>query len=206
MMQNALAESIVVIGRTGEEACKHAIILMAQSARVIAKQSRARRPIRRDATGIKKLKGAPYVEVWKQESSTPKKVFKFQFDMAASGKSRLEGTWEKAQIIKNKGLAKRSWMWGLAALGGKGESRAIPGASRIFSVTGETICGYIKQNKLAYIEKAMPAGWEQIVEMRAANRIMAQAARTLERRWQSALNRNERTQMRSLASLFLKVA
>lgn len=202
MMQNALAESIVIMGRTGDEACKHAIILMAQSARAIAKQSRARRPILKDQS----LHGAQYVETYKQRQSKPSRVYKFKFGVHANANSRLEGTWQQAQIIKNKGLAKRSWMWGLAALGGKGESRAIPGTSRLFSVTGETVCGYIKQNKLAYIEKAMPAGWEQIVELRAANKIMAQAARTLERKWQVAMNRNERQQMRSISDFFLKVA
>ena len=47
-LRDALAVSMDICGRTGEEACKHAIILMAESARALARQAPKNRKVQHD--------------------------------------------------------------------------------------------------------------------------------------------------------------
>jgi hypothetical protein len=96
---------------------------------------------------------------------------------------------EKLAKIGNVGLAKRSWMWGL-----KHTSRPpIPGVTELFTIYGGSqsesgwmsgkdgiVNGYILENRLAYINEAMPAGWEQMVEQSAINRVMGMARKRME--------------------------
>jgi len=193
-LRDALAVSMDVIGRTGEEACKHALILMAQSARAITKQAPANRKTMRDEHG-------QYVENWRRGRGEPQKLYKWMFD--GTEQERIPGTWENARKIGNRGLAKRSWMWGLARLKPMHTGKAIPGTSRVYSITGENVNGYIKENRLDYVTKAMPAGWEGDVERRAGNKIMAQARQRLERQWQAAIRRRERRAAVAVRQLFL---
>jgi hypothetical protein len=45
------------------------------------------------------------------------------------------------------------------------------------------------QNKMSYITKIMPAGWELACEHNAGNRIMGEARNVLRRKWAQALSR-----------------
>jgi hypothetical protein len=165
-LKNALAVSMEIVGRTGEEACRHAIILMAQSARALAKTAKPKRKILRDdAAGGSgkgdKLKGARYMEVWHQGATEPAKLYEYRWKFGFGNKPKLTGSFEQGLNIKNRGLAKRSWMWGLGKLGASGVvGSPIPGTSVVRTITSEKVNGYIKENKLSYITKAMPAGWE----------------------------------------------
>ena len=178
-LRDALAVSMTICGRTGEEACKHAIILMAQSARALTKRAKEfRKELRNPA-----LNNAVYVENWVQGRNTPQKIYKFRFGTDANVRGRIDGTWEDARTIGNRGLAKRSWMWGLAKLKPMSTGKAIPGASRVYSINTEQVSGYIKENRLGYITKIMPAGWESEVQSRVGNKIMGQARNKLEQKW-----------------------
>jgi len=181
-LADALAVSMEISGRSGEQACKHALILMAQSARAIAKRAKKNRPIMRNNAG------SQYVETYKQGSRKPHRVYRFQYE-TQDPKWRLDGTWKNAREIsqKNRGLAKRSWMWGLAKLKRVKTGKAIPGASKVFALKGTEWKGYVKENRLDYIKHAMPAGWESEVEQRVGNKIMAQARNKLERKWRKAM-------------------
>ena len=183
-LKDALAVSMDVMGRTGEEACKHAIILMAQSARALTKQAKQRRKVQRDKHGR-------YVEIIGKTG-----IRKF-YEWAADN-------FENARTIRNRGLAKRSWMWGLDALGAKKVSKPIPGAGSVHTITSETVNGYIKENALSYIGETVPAGWESIVQMKAGNKIMAQARKKMERRWQSEVRRKQRRVEQSVSRFFVK--
>jgi len=110
------------------------------------------------------------------------------------------------RIGKKAGLAKRSWMWGLAKLGAKQGSRAIPGASRVYAITGEKVNGYIKENRIKYITKILPSGWAALVEHLATNKIFKQAAMAMERKWRSAMRRVERVNAMTIRSLFRSAA
>lgn len=71
---------------------------------------------------------------------------------------------------------------------------------------GEKVCGYVKTNRMSYVWKGMPPGWETTVEQKAGNKIMAQAAMKIERQWQAAINRRDKRAARALASFFIKAA
>ncbi|MEN6360045.1 MAG: hypothetical protein ABFD59_08315 [Smithella sp.] len=176
-LSNALRVSIDIFGRTAPEACKHAVILMAQSAKNMTPKAKKIRPELEDEQG-------KYVDIWTQKSREPIKIHKFRFSPNCPPESRLEGTWSKARRVKNAGLAARSWMWSL----GKGDvSKEIPGLSRAYAFQTKKVVGFVKQNALSYVKSIMPAGWEVAVAQKATSRIMAQAAAKLERLWASTL-------------------
>jgi len=204
-LNNALAVSMDICGRTGEQACRHAMILMAQSAgKLMRKTRRKTRQIEHDESG-------KYVTVYVQGRKDPHKVYEWMFK--ADRAERIPGQWANARKIGNIGLGARSWMWGLGKLGAKSRiSRAIPGGSRVFTITGETAQGYVKQNRLDYVTKALPAGWQGTVERMAGNKIMEQARRKLETKWRREMGMPGRTRgaaktpARDLSKYFLKGA
>lgn len=214
-LQDVLAVSMDVCGRTGVEACKHALILMAQSASKITPLSQKKRPVEHDS-----LLG-DFVRKWKNGKDT--RLFKFNFSLqeqAAYSASQmatwghihkrgiLDGTWEQAQNIANRGLAKRSWIWGLKRFG-KAYGKPIPGVARTLTIISEKACGFILQNSLKYLSKIMPAGWQSDVTERAGNKIMKQAAMKIERQWKSEMNRSHRGGAmvgKALAQYFLGAA
>lgn len=180
-LAESLAYSVEICGRTGEEACRHAMILMAQSAgKMTRRDRRTTRPVLRDGN-------LPYVEIYNQESPDPRKLYKWHAEQYIG-----PDAWTNARKIGNLGLAKRSWLWGLGRLGAGNVGAAIPGTSSVATIKGENLVGYVKQNRLSYINKIMPAGWEGMVAALAGNKIMKQAAIKLERNWRSALGRGRK--------------
>ena len=178
-MKDALAVTMAVSGRSLAEACKHAIILMAQSAAALTKQSKKKRRVKRE-------KGLEYVETYKKDGSISK-LFKFKFDERADD---VRGTWEQAQIIKGRGLAKRSWMWGLKSLSKKMTTgRPIRGVGYLYKILTAKVGGFVLKNNLHYITKALPPGWKQQVERSAAKKSMKQSENKLKRDWARAVQR-----------------
>jgi hypothetical protein len=205
-LDQAIAVSVDVFKRTAPEACKHGVILMAQSLasgnKPITPISKKTRPVLHDSRGLS------YVEFWRQGKNTPNRVYKFTSSYFKDGKSHggEYPNWEKVQIIRNAGLARRSWMWGLAALGGKEEGRAISGLSEVFFTETKRMVMAVKRNKLGYIGKIMPAGWIEEVSQRATNKIMGQAARKMQQQFSAALRGPNAGLARSVQSFFLPEA
>jgi len=192
-LTNALHLSMNVMGRTGEEACKHGIIMMAKSAKEITPKARKRRLIQRDDKTL-----GEYVTVYNQGKGEPTRLYKWNM-----GKKKLANVaWPTAQRIWNAGMAKRSWSWGLGKVGGKSESRPLPGASRVYAITGEKVNGYVKQNRLPYITKILPAGWEMMVQTAATNKIFKQAALKMERIWQSRVKSGRASSPADIKAMF----
>jgi len=156
---------------------------MAQSASAMAKKAPARRPILKDGAGFE------YINTYKKGQKQPIPLHKFKFEQSKNNaawqkKWNINGTWAQARKIKNRGLAKRSWLWGLRKLGGaEGGKGAIPGTSRVYSIVDKNQFDFVKEDRLHYIWEAMPKGWQAEVRMRAGNKIMAQAANKIERDW-----------------------
>lgn len=170
-LEAALLVSVDICGRNGAQACAHAMIRMAMSARANTVKSKSMRPIKKDAGGDQ------YVEVVKNGRTIP--VYKFQFAPDAKAKGwALSGTWEKAKKIANAGLAQRSWFWGLSALGAQ-SSNPIAGAFRFYTVKQPKVAGYIKENRMNYIFKAFPESMLPAVEQSAVASIMQSASRKI---------------------------
>jgi len=198
-LKDAMAVSMDIIGRSGEEACKHAIILMAQSARALTPQARKRRRVRKDKHG-------QYV-LYDKPSKNQKKIYRWKFSQERQHHSDFEGTWEGAQKIGKRGLAKQSWMWGLKALTAKAVGKPISGVGVLKTIKSDSLNGYLLENRLDYITKIMPPGWERTVEVRAGNKIMAQARNKLQRQWRKAMNlpRGAKISNENLSRFFSKV-
>jgi hypothetical protein len=198
-LSNALAASMNIMNKTGEQACRQAIIFMAQSAGKLAKGSRRKnRQIHTDEHG-------KYVNIYTQKRSDPYKAYEWMFS-DDNMQERIKGTWENAKKIGSKGLAQRSWLWGLKRLGGRPKSAPIAGTSIVQTIRGPDASGYVKVNKLSYILKAMPAGWESMVAQSATNRILKIAAGKMERQAAAAQRRQTRQRERALQSFFKQVA
>lgn len=178
-LSQALSYTYQVSGRSLAEACKHAIILMAQSARKLTKQARKNRRKMRDEHG----------EYYERITKTGvKKIYRWAFDKPEV--RRTLKSWEHVRLVPNRGLAKRSWMWGLASLNKPPKSKPMGRVSTINKYLTRDKGGFVLTNKLNYIERAMPAGWKIIVERAAINRVMKQAQLRLQRKWERSVARS----------------
>ncbi|MDD4860793.1 MAG: hypothetical protein PHH96_02180 [Smithellaceae bacterium] len=194
-LKDALRASVEICGRTGAEACKHAIILMAQSAVAMTKQAPKNRKVEQDPRI--KGKGGQFARVFKKTGGETK-FYRLSMD---------EEKWRKVKLIANRGLAKKSWMWGLRGLG-KPSAKPIPGVAWITTLATKNVGGYILNNALSYLLKILPAGWEQVVQQKAANKIMKQAVIKIERNFMAEMRKTRRTGMAvgaGLSKYFLKV-
>lgn len=190
----ALHYTYEIGGRSLAEACKHAIILMAQSARAMTKQSPKNRKVRSDRYGR-------YVEDYRKSETRggqPRRLYEWFWSKDARSEEFIESarvvartpTFADAIPIANRGLGKKSWMWGLAKLG-KGSvavSKPIRGVIHLRKILTDSVGGFILYNRLDYVLKAMPAGWQAAVEQKASNKIMKQAQMKLEREWARTVN------------------
>jgi hypothetical protein len=210
-LQNALSVSVQITGRTGEQACQRAIILMAES------MASSGNPITPIAPRTRPVKGNPkFAHLMKR--SQYKKARQAGKDMARyykwsavaftqKGAKDIYGN-DKKRIAKigRRGLARRSWMWGLSAFGKASPSRPIAGVATLRAVIEGNQAGYEKGDRLAYLMAILPGGWAQEAETRAGNKIMHTAAQTLEKSWIGAVQRNEKTARRTLQSFIEKVS
>ena len=170
-LSNAMAAAVDLIGKSGRQACEMAMVYMARSARAMTKQAKKNRKEMSSAGNRK------YVEKFYKDSKI-RKLYKHNFP------DDKGHTWEWAKEIRARGLAKRSWFWGIAGLrGGSESSKPIPGVSTLIEILRPMECGLIMTNKLKYIFKAAGSGVEKAAADKASNQIMAQAAKKLERKF-----------------------
>ena len=214
-MQDALGVSIDVMGRNGEEACRHALILMAQSAAKLTPKAKARREVSSNQNFKHLLRkeenGSTYKEA-RQAGRDMSRYFKFEATRYRQNREPISIYGNKKSDINRVpksriGLAKRSWMWGLGQLGAT-EGRPINGAVRMFtyhSGNGKQV-GYGKVNMLSYITKILPASWQNDVERLATNKIMAQAALKIKREFVRAVESGDSSRVADIAPYFKAVA
>lgn len=169
-VSTALQVSMDVWNRNATEATKHMLIVMAQSAAAATPQAKRTRPVLRDDHG-------EYVVVYKQNRGHFP-VYKWM----AEGKNK---SWDRLQNIRNRGLAKRSWLWGL-----KAGSKPIAGTSRVDPIrSGARMVGWQKTNSLGYIDKIMPSGYQQEAEQKAINKVMKLAEMKMVREFEREIGR-----------------
>jgi hypothetical protein len=168
---HALRVSMDVWGREADQATKHMLILMAQSARAMTPQAPARRKVQQDGSGR-------YVEKYNKAGELVKR-YQWQFSQPGA-----RGTWEGAQKIGNRGLAKRSWLWGLA------KGKPIAGTSEVGRIqSGARVVGWQKINRLDYIDAIMPAGYQQAADQKAISKLMKQAEMKMVRAYERSIGR-----------------
>lgn len=172
-ISNALAAIVDMTGRSGRQACGMAMVYMARSARAMTPQSKRKRKTGSDRYG-------EYVVIDRTQSSG--NSYKLHSWHETFGGFRY--AFEAAKYIRNRGLAKRSWFWGLKGLRQSEDdgSAPIPNVVTLAEVLSRDGAGYILTNRLSYITKITPADLSDQVARKASNQIMAQAAKGLERR------------------------
>lgn len=183
-MKDVLGATMETTGRSLAQITKQAIILMARSARTLTKQSPKKRKLRKDSHG-------EYITIYKEDESASS-LYKFRFlekkatQLATWGHNRgmLKGTWEQAQIIKNRGLAKRSWFFSLPdVFGGEKARKPMRGVGYLKKILTDKVGGFILVNRLDYLPKILPAGWLQVVENNVKKQLLYKAEQKLLRQW-----------------------
>ena len=204
-MSDVINVSMDVMGKNGEDACSQAIATMRHSASAMTTQAKTKRPVMNDAR--LPVPGGEYVDTYKRHQSEPTRLYRMNFLGRNVITAKLQGTWEDAQKIARAGLAKASWFWGGDRKRGSKPARfrRISGATKFQTIISDKVCGYIFQNKLDYIQKALPSGWEATVQERAGNRIMANAAMKLGREWMRAVGQKGRITGRDAYAYFKQV-
>lgn len=170
-LNNALQATIEMTGRSGRQACEMAMVYMARSARAMTPQAKKNRRV------LKGPRGGKYVEKYYKDG-TKKDLYQSSFPYRGY-------TWENAKQIKSRGLAKRSWFWGLKGLSKAPgvDGKDIPGVANLTEYLSSDKCGLILFDRLNYMLKIMPSGFEQAVANKASNQIMSQNAKKIERKF-----------------------
>ena len=189
-MRDALAVSMDVLRNSGGEAVGKCINAMRISAAVLTDKGKKNRPVVDNPSFRHFLRKDQYKKVAMQGNRMGD-YFRFTADklmQPESGKSLIAlyaNDKKRIAPIKRAGMAKESWGWGGSAkVGGKmGKQKRLKNVTSFLTVLGKTSCGYIFTNKLSYILKALPGGWESTVMEKVGNRIMGQARDKLEREW-----------------------
>ena len=183
-LHNALQSSIVMTGRSGRQACEWAIVLMSKSARASTPEAKKDRPIKKGEYGDyvvrykKRSRAVDWKWMFSDQQNKNGASTKFQ------GKYHLNRTWEEGKAIPRRGLAKRSWFWGLKGLSSSRrlpKSKDMPGVATLEEVYKMASAGFILTNKLKYIKKIMPAGFENKAAKSASQRIMTVTAKKMEK-------------------------
>jgi hypothetical protein len=175
---DAIAVTYEMCGKTLAQACARAIIMMAQTTRKLTPQAKKRRTIEHDGR-------RQFYTAYRKGGTKRWYLPSRRRDPAAYAMAR-----DKWGLIRNRGLAKRSWFWGLAGLRGAGDTgKRIPGMAELRVIKEKLRGGFHLLNKLPYVAKIMPAGYEQAAAQAAANRILAQERARLEREWKVRMER-----------------
>lgn len=169
-LSNALQASMEILGYDGRKACEKALVYMAKSAG----------SARHNLTHIAPKKREVFLdhlgEFVRYENRGGAKVYRWAVEKQPGR------TWDQAQTIWNRGLARRSWMWGLAKLTRPG-SKVMYGVGEVTEQLGPTECGLTLTNKLGYISKVIAPDLQTRAAALATNSLMAQAARRIESRF-----------------------
>jgi hypothetical protein len=180
LARNALYVSRSVCGRDGKEACKHFLILSAQSAAALTPQAKATRKVEPNPFFTHLMRTAQYKVQRMKDSSWRhmRRYYQFQarhFNLK-DGQTHAYGNHpDRLSRVGNAGLAKRSWMWGLRDIGYTNGSRPLVGVADTSILLGETACGLILTNRLGYLLKILPAGWFETCQNNAAKKVIGQA-------------------------------
>ena len=124
-----------------------------------------------------------YIDVY-TPTGKPSRVWQYQFSPRASAQYRLQGTWEQAKRIESSGMAQRSWFWGLRGLpGAPMTGRPYRGIAKLMTLrgTGDMVTGMILENRLAYMTKILPPGFEAQIVRSVGNKVMGQYADKIKR-------------------------
>jgi hypothetical protein len=224
-LENILARSVQITGKTGEQTLQRAMITMSKtlagagsgSTEALTPIAPARRLVEPNPRFAHLLRKKQYKAQMIKNPSLRYRYFKFRSwkltqesrgmrELFSNYLTRPPAKQRDIGKIGNRGLARRSWMWGLGAFGVSTARAGIPGVATLAGVVEGRMAGYVKENRLAYVEGILPGGWEKEAERRAGAIIMHTDARRLETAWLGAALRDEKTAMRNLDAFIKRVS
>lgn len=188
-LQNAMNIGIELAGESGAKACRRAIIYMANAAKNLTKIAPKKRKVRRDKDVPGR--GGEYVETYTGEGAVSR-LYRFMFSDPFF--ATVVGKFEDAVKIGARGLARRSWFWGLSEIMPPKDSRPpIPGVGKLHTILGQNESGYMLENRLNYIDQVTPANVENQAARKASERIMAAEANKMMRRFGTSIRELKRS-------------
>ncbi len=194
-LHNAMQAGIELWGNSGRKACERAMVYMARAAgsasQNLTKQAKKNLKVQRD-------EGGQFVQPWNAG-----KRYKWMFSeenmrKPATSRPTLLPSWEVAKRVPNRGLARRSWMWGIKGLA-KSTSKPIPGVGVLTEELKPNLCALVLTNRLDYIDRATVPNIQEIVARSASNQIMAQVAKRAEREFGIVVHRLEAQRQKKAA-------
>ena len=202
--QKALELSQEVFGHTAEKVCRKAIYFMAQSAGKICKKSKGKRDVLENFRFVHLLHGKDAYKAARMAGKDMGRYFKYRgLQLKQHGekpKEMLANTRQPIEKISHQGMAARSWMWSITGKQNSGDAKAWNDATELFVAVGnqgpylsgggdkaQIVKGFILQNRLSYINEAMPSGWRADVEQKAANRLLGEARESIGTAWKKAM-------------------
>lgn len=163
---------------------------MSGSASVLTKQSVANRHVGVNGDFTHLLRAGQY-KTQRQAGATMSHYFKYgalrlmqpprdAITLYANVKKRI------SKIGKVRGLGKRSWKWGF------GKGKVMPGVAKLAELQSSdqaVTVGYTLTNKLSYLLKILPGGWEKTVEVQAVKGLLIGAQKSWDRRIAKAIEK-----------------
>jgi hypothetical protein len=181
-LDRVLMASMDAFNRNSVEACKHFVILMAQSASAATPRAKKKRPVISNPNFAHLLEKSQYKKI-RRTNAEMARYFRFvaikyqQPSRTIPIYGNKPGDISKVNRV---GLAKKSWMWGLKNLAG---SKPIAGTWEVVEKAAKNFASYTKINKLSYISKIMRSGFEQVVAEKATNKLMKSVERKMQKQF-----------------------
>lgn len=116
---------------------------------------------------------------------------------AGSGEFEVRGLAQHpARVIRNRGLARRSWMWGLKGF----QAGRIPNVTDVKPIISAIQCGLVLTDRVRYLSKITPSNLVDEVSRRATNSIMYQVARKVEAEFSTSVPLRASARKRSVVA------
>lgn len=198
-LERAMRGGMAFFGYSAEKMCRTTINFMAQSASKMTKMAAKRRPVednpdfkhllKRHQYKAMRLSGMSRQDIGKHYMM--KRAYRLTQDIIGQ-RVLYSNSAKRISKIGNRGLAKRSWMWGFGRgrpIAGVAELNTLHGSAGGAYASSDMTQGYVLWNRLSYIRKAMPNGWEGVVEDSAKRRLLGWIRTDLRKKIGEALTR-----------------
>ena len=206
-LAEVLRDSMNIMGHDAEKTCRRAVAFMAESASKITKVAEKKRIVRTNPHFVHLMRKSQYKKA-RIAGKDMRRYYQYESDKLTQQRSAMGvgsairhgygNDSERLSLIQRRKLAKHSWQWGIGKRPAGGP-RMPEGITEFYPLHGGSgsagymtedgvdtfVAGYVLDNKLSYIDEAMPPGWKADVERKAINRIMAIAAKRVERDWRN---------------------
>lgn len=194
-LQDAIHVNLAMFKKDLEGACRSTIYFMAQSASKMVPKGMKERPVFPNFR-FRHLLTAEGYKAARITGRDMSAYFKFRaIKLRQSPRLPIEryGNSERSLAkIARAGTGARAWMWTLGGTQAKVD-KDILSYAELFPVHGSAgpylsnkpnlVTGFILRNKLSYMMKIMPSGWEKRVEELAIKKIMGRAAVILQNKY-----------------------